>query len=142
MAYMSQEIKKTKEPLIQAILKRYGLKGNVSVRHHSTLVLTIKSGRIDFIGNYNDTGRAARSTRYFYEVLNGYIQVNPYYCHEHFTNEAARCLAEIRGVMNSGNHNNSRPEIDHFDVGWYIDINIGRWDKPYEYKPFIKEQTT
>jgi len=20
---------------------------------------------------------------------------------------------------------------DYFDVGWYISVNLGRWDKPY-----------
>jgi hypothetical protein len=22
---------------------------------------------------------------------------------------------------------------DYFDVGWYIDIKIGKWDKPYNF---------
>ena len=34
--------------------------------------------------------------------------------------------------MMVGNHNNSDISTDYFDVGWYIDINIGKWDKPYE----------
>jgi hypothetical protein len=125
MAYMSQENKKSKEPLIKAILKKYGVKGSVSVKHYSTLVVTIKSGRIDFIGDYNATGKGTRS------ALDGHIQVNPHWCHEHFTGEAKDCLKELRDVMDSGNHNNSEPQIDHFDVGWYVDINIGQWDKPY-----------
>lgn len=125
MAYMSQENKKSKEPLIKAILKKYGVKGSVSVKHLSTLVVTIKSGRIDFIGDYNTTGKGKRNT------LDGYIQVNPYWCHEMFTGAAKDCLKEILDVMNDGNHNRSDAMIDHFDVGWYCDINIGQWDKPY-----------
>jgi hypothetical protein len=34
--------------------------------------------------------------------------------------------------MNDGNHDNSDIQSDYFDVGWYISINVGRWDKPYE----------
>jgi hypothetical protein len=33
--------------------------------------------------------------------------------------------------MNAGNHNNSDVQSDYFDVGWYIDVNIGKWNKPY-----------
>jgi len=131
MAYMSQENKKSKEPLIKALLDKYGLKGSVGVKHYSTLVVNIRSGRIDFIGNYNATGKVKRNARDFREVTDGHIQVNPHWCHEHFTGEAGDFLKELRDVMNSGNHDRSNPMIDHFDVGWYIDINVGQWDKPY-----------
>jgi hypothetical protein len=33
--------------------------------------------------------------------------------------------------MNGGNHDNSDVQTDYFDVGWYVDVNIGSWDKPY-----------
>jgi hypothetical protein len=23
---------------------------------------------------------------------------------------------------------------DYFDVGWYIDINVGKWNKPYQFE--------
>jgi len=131
MAYMSQENKKSKEPLIKALLKKYGLKGSVSVRHYSTLVVNIKSGCIDFIGNYNETGKATRCGRDFREVTDGHIQVNTHWCQEHFTGVARDCLKELIEVMDTSNHDRSDPMVDHFDVGWYININIGQWDKPY-----------
>jgi len=34
--------------------------------------------------------------------------------------------------MNDGNWNRSDSSVDYFDVGWYIDINIGNWAKPYQ----------
>ena len=34
--------------------------------------------------------------------------------------------------MNDGNHDNSEIQYDYFDVGWYIDVNIGRWNQPYQ----------
>jgi len=34
--------------------------------------------------------------------------------------------------MMIGNHNNTDLMSDYFDVGWYISINVGKWDKPYE----------
>jgi hypothetical protein len=33
--------------------------------------------------------------------------------------------------MNDGNYDNSDIQSDYFSVGWYIDVNVGKWDKPY-----------
>ena len=44
MAYMSQERKSEIAPKVKSILKKFGIKGSLSVRHHSTLSLTLKSG--------------------------------------------------------------------------------------------------
>ena len=49
MAYVSQELKSKLSPTIKAICKKYKVKASVAVRHHSTLVLNVKSGKIDFI---------------------------------------------------------------------------------------------
>ena len=48
MAYVSQEMKSELAPVIKTILKKYGMKGSLAVRNHSTLVLNLKSGKIDF----------------------------------------------------------------------------------------------
>ena len=55
MAYMSQETKAKIAPVVKEILKKYKVKGSLAVRNHSTLVLNIKQGPIDFIGNFNKT---------------------------------------------------------------------------------------
>ena len=120
MAYMSQENKKSKAPAIKAILKKYGLKGSLRVQHYSTLILTIKSGKIDFVSNFQD--KTKREFNY---------QVNEYYIEETYTGVAAEALNELKAAMMEGNHNNSDIQTDYFDVGWYISIDIGKWDKPY-----------
>lgn len=132
MAYMSQERKKQLAPKIKEICTKYGIKATLAVRHHSTLVLNIKQGPIDFIGNSNEV--CARHPRYNdrqFTPSKGYIDVNPYWYHEHFDGKALAFLQEIMPVMNTGNHDNSDPMTDYFDVGWYVDVNIGSWDKPY-----------
>lgn len=126
MAYMSQERKAQIAPALKAICKKYGVKASVAVRHHSTLVLNIKSGAIDFIGNYNE--RTTNPTGH----AKTYIDVNPYWYHNHFSDTAKEFLSEVFSVMNNGNHDNSDIQTDYFDVGWYVDVNVGRWDKPYE----------
>jgi hypothetical protein len=33
--------------------------------------------------------------------------------------------------LNTGNHDNSDSQTDYFDVGWYVDVKVGKWNKPY-----------
>lgn len=135
MAYMSQENKKSKAPAIKAILKKYGIQGSIGVHHHSTLVLNIKSGDIDFIGNYNQVGTENENYAHNgrFQSADGSIQVNEFHYDKHFSGDAKNFLGEVIDAMMVGNHNNSDSQSDYFDIGWYISINIGQWDKPYIY---------
>jgi hypothetical protein len=133
MAYVSQDRKSEIAPKVKAILKKYAVKGSLSVRHHSTLVLTLKSGKIDFIANSN---RVCGSNHYqvsrgFTANTTGYDSVNPYWFQDHYDGKAKAFLAEILTAMNSGNHDNSNAQTDYFDVGWYVEVKIGKWDRPY-----------
>ena len=53
MAYISQETKKELAPGIKAVLKKYGVKGSIGIHNHSSLVVNIKEGSIDFIAEAN-----------------------------------------------------------------------------------------
>ena len=133
MAYMNQDRKAQIAPAVKAILKRYGVKGTLAVDGYSTLVLNIKSGTLDFIGDYNATIQNDRNMygRGFSPAQTN-IQVNPYHYRSHFGSKVIRkFLDEILEAMNKGNHDNSRSEIDYFDVGWYVRVNVGKWNKPY-----------
>ena len=138
MAYVSQELKAKLAPTIKAICKKYGVKASLAVRNHSTLVLNIKSGSIDFIENFIKTDGEGTSARRMSQDQIDYIRknqsldVNPYWYKEHFSGKALKFLEEIVPLMNTGNHDRSNAQVDYFDVGWYIDVNIGRWNKPYQ----------
>ena len=137
MAYMSQERKAQIAPRIKAICKRYGIKSSLAVRHHSTLVLNIRQGDIDFVENYISTDEDSHHGRKMSEDQKAYIRkncaldVNPYHYQSHFSGRALKFLTEVIDVMNTGNHDRSDSQTDYFDVGWYIDVNIGQWNKPY-----------
>ncbi len=137
MAYMSQDRKQSLAPAIKAVLKKYGVKGSLAVRNHSTLCLNIKSGPIDFIENYIKTDKEKAYANYMSDEQVAYLRknqsldVNVYWYKEHFSGKALSFLKELVPAMNNGNHDNSDIQTDYFDVGWYIDINIGRWNKPY-----------
>ena len=141
MAYMNQDKKKALAPQIKAVLAKYGVKASIAVRNHSSLVVNIKSGALDFIGaanKYNKQYSEQRGTHH-YEVKGDY-QVNPYWEVEHMQqvgeNKIANFFKELFAAMNGkgssiANHNNSDIQTDYFDVGWYIDVNVGDYDKPY-----------
>ena len=137
MAYFNQERKSQKAPVIKAILKKYGVKGSLAVRNHSTFVLNIKSGSIDFIENYIETdskvfhGKKMDQGQIDYLRKNKAVDVNPYWFQEHYSGKAKQFLTEVFTAMNKGNHDNSDIQTDYFDVGWYVDVNIGSWNKPY-----------
>lgn len=123
MAYVSQELKAKLSPMIKSICKNYGVKASLAVSNHSTLVLNIKSGSIDFFKSYN---------RDLNKPENGYIQVNPYWYNDHFDGAAKEFLSEVITAMNEGNFDKSDSQTDYFHVGWYVNVNIGKWNKPYQ----------
>ena len=125
MAYVSQELKAKLAPTIKAICKKYGVKASLAVRNHSTLVLNVKSGKIDFISDFGNTPEARTDAEKFG------IQVNPYHYESHFTGKAKAFLSEVIPAMNAGNWDESDAQVDYFNVGWYISVNIGKWNKKY-----------
>ena len=132
MAYFNQERKAQLAPAIKAILKKYKVKGSLAVRNHSSFVLNIKSGAIDFIGNYNNTVAAQPGGFRSGNPAVKSLDVNPYWYQEHFDGRALNFFKEIFAAMNVGNHDRSDIQSDYFDVGWYVDVNVGAWNQPYE----------
>ena len=138
MAYMNQDKKKALAHAVKAVLAKYNVKGTLGVNNYSTLVLNIKEGALDFIGaaNVDNKAYAERTGRPFYEVKDIY-QVNIYYAHESSNKKIGQFFKELIAAMNGKgstvqNHDNSDIITDYFDVGWYIDINVGQWNKPYK----------
>jgi len=117
MAYVSQADKKELAPAIKKVLSKYGMKGSISIRHHSTLVVTLQSGAIDF-GEYTHG--------------DGYIQVNVYHIERHYKGKAQKFLTELLAAMKGpGWFDKSDSMTDYFHVKHYCDINVGKWNKPY-----------
>lgn len=130
MAYISQQDKARIATKIRPLLDKYGVKGTLSLRNHSTLVLTVTKGPIDFIGNFN---ACAQQRQVDHTPAQGHIQVNTYWCHEHFTGPAREFLIEALTALKSADwYEDSDSQTDYFNTAYYITINIGRWDKPYQ----------
>lgn len=138
MAYISQDEKSKLAPTIKAILKKYGVKGTLSIRNHSSLVLTLKSGKIDFIENYiaTDTakhyGQPMSADQVAYIRKNGYLDVNTYWIGDHYSGKAKAFLTEMKAAMEGPDFfNEDDVQTDYFHRSHYVDINVGKWDKPY-----------
>jgi len=137
MAYFSQEKKAKIAPVVKSILKKYNIKATLAVRDHMTLVLNIRQGEIDFVENFIETdsqvahGGKMTPDRIAYLRKSKSLDVNPYWFQEHFSGRALEFLKEIFSAMNAGNHDRSDAQTDYFDVGHYVDVNIGRWNQPY-----------
>jgi hypothetical protein len=112
MAYVSKEDKAKLAPSIRAVLKKYNMKGTISVRHHSTLVVKVRQGAIDFGSNV--------------------IDVNTYWIHEHYKGKAKAFLTELLEAMKGPDFfDHSDLMTDYFHRSHYTDIRIGTWDKQY-----------
>lgn len=121
MAYVSQADKKRLAPAIKAVLKKYDMKGSIAVRNHRTLVVKLRSGRIDFAPYMH-----ARDT---------YIDVNVYWIDTHYNGVARDFLNELLDAMKGDKYfNDDDAMTDYFHRSHYIDINIGGgWNKPYTF---------
>ena len=137
MAYMDQSRKKVIAANLKPILAKYGVKGSLSVRNHSTIVLTIRKGELDPFTDYIplDNGKpfVLDNGKPFVPFERDHINVNPYHYERHFDGQTLEFLKEAFTVLNNGNHDRSDVMSDYFDVGWYVDVTFGKWDKPYRY---------
>lgn len=113
MAYMNQEKKSLIAKHLTPILKKYNVKGTLSVRHYSEIILKISSGDIDFGGNHPN--------------------VNTYWLDKFFDGIALEFLTEaVNALKSAGYYNNSDAMRDYFDIAYYVDIQIGTFNKPYK----------
>jgi uncharacterized protein (DUF486 family) len=138
MAHMNQERKACIATALKPILAKYGVKGSLSVRNHSTIVLTLKSGRIDFVENFiqTDSDKAcvrrmdAAQLKLLRERQN--LDVNPYWFQEHFSGQAKKFLTEAYKALKSADwYDESDAQTDYFNTAYYVDVNVGKWNTPY-----------
>jgi len=142
MAYVSKEDKAKLAPAIKAVLKKFKMKGTIAVKHHSALVVNIKEGELDILGAkkraaLKDT-RYDKTNEYDVQTLNhvlkqDYMTVNHYWIEDNYLCEkVVAFLRELKDAMLGPDYfDESDIMTDYFHCSHYIDINVGKWDKPY-----------
>lgn len=118
MAYVTTtQVKQSREALKIAFpdFKFMVRKGNGG---SSSINVSIMSGPIDF-GDPNG-GRT----------------VNPYHVGAHYEPHCVPFLEAVIKVIKYGSerqyYDNSDPMTDYFDTAFYLDVEMGRWQKPYQ----------
>jgi hypothetical protein len=143
MAHVSPEDKKKLTPAIKAVLKKYGIKGSISVRHRSSLVVKLTAGKLDIMGAYKQSAMDGdKHDRYCptevkrlnYRLTATYVDVNTYWMDEAFAaNETVvKFLQELKTAMQGVDYyDDSDSQVDYFNRSHYVDILVGQWNKPY-----------
>lgn len=129
MAYMNQEKKAKIAAALKVATAGTGLKYSLSVRNHMSIDLTIKSGPIDFIGDYNETTRNMSGYR---QITDPEMSINQYWYQEHFSPKVKSIVEKIVNAMKAADYfDDSDAQTDYFNTAYFMNINVGRWNKPY-----------
>ena len=133
MAYVSQTMKAKLAPTIKDICKKYGVKASIAVDNHSTLVVNIKSGKLDFIGNFNKmVEKRDPSGCQGLRKADTSLDVNHFWYQDHFDGKVKKFLDELIPAMKGPDFfDETDSQIDYFHCSHYLDINVGKWNKPY-----------
>jgi hypothetical protein len=131
MAFMSQA-KKAKIAAALKLVMPKGWKYSLAVRNHSSIVLTISAAPVDVVGEWFARVNAQRAERSDAPLpVRAYVQVNTHHIETQFEGERLDQMRAILAALNDGNWNRSDLQADLTDVGWYVDVHIGRYDRPF-----------
>lgn len=118
MAYMNQERKAERAPVIKAILKKYGQKGSLSVQNYSTLRLKVKDVAGMFAAEFAEANDYTKKYG---------LSVNVYWFEKHFAEnpKAVKMFKELTAAMYGADYfDESDIQTDYFHCSHYIDIDV------------------
>ena len=113
MAYMNKERKAERAPAIKKILKKYGMKGSLSVHNYSTLCLKIKDVRGLFESHKDEFSKKWG------------FSINEYTIQKNYSGEVQKMLSELVTAMYGKDYfEHSDMQTDYFNCSHYISINV------------------
>lgn len=122
MAYVDQAKKRRIAEELKKVMPK-GWKYSLGVHHHSKIVLVIRSAPVDLLRFIDDTDETQKRT---------YHQLNHYYPERCYSGETLTHIRAIIKALNHENYDKSDAMTDYFEVGHYVSVEIGRWDKPFK----------
>lgn len=132
MAYMNQEKKKVIASKLKPVLKKYGLKGTLSVRHNSCLILNISEGKPDILFDYILNSNASKESKNC-TLRDGYLALNPYRYYQSFSRDLVEMFDDIFAALKSADwYDKSDSMTDYFDTAYYMSVSVGKFGKPYK----------
>ena len=114
MPYITSEEIAAKRTAIKKAFPNW--KFSITRRHYSTIFVAVMAAPIQLT-----------------EKEDGYEQLNRFYLQNRFKGEALEAMTKINNIAASG----VRELVNDGDYGsvptFYVDLNIGQWDKPFVY---------
>lgn len=120
MAYITAEHTREIKKQLKSAFPAYKL--SVRNEHHISVSVHIEASDLEF----NDKT---------VEALKAYgnVQINSYHPDRIAGSDKTKeTIQKILEIVNKGNHDNSDSMSDYFDVGWYVHLELGHWNKPYQ----------
>ena len=125
MAYIStEEVKVIREELKKNFPSRLGWKLSIVRRDYLSLSISIIQAPFELRNDQK----------------NAYEQVNQYWLESRENKQSIPVLKKIFEIANKNNYDRSDVQSDYFDVGYYLNISIGHFGKPFTLRgnPTIK----
>lgn len=118
MAYMNKAAAKVIRDELKATFKN--TKFSIRIDNHTALRVAIMSAPDAFVFDANGKPKAhADINQYHLDSMN-YKHVD--------------VLKKMVAIINKKNWDKSDIQTDYFDVGFYLTLSQGKWDKPFEIK--------
>jgi len=114
MAYMNQEKKAKIATELKKVVPK-GWKYSLAVRDRRSIEMTISAAPIDLLEAVGQT----RASSYCFAIKTKIAEVT-------------EAFEKIFNALNTDNYDRSDIMTDYFDVGHYVQLNIGKWDKPFK----------
>ncbi len=111
MAYITtNQVKEIRKKINENFSTKDGWKFSIRNENSMAVRIVVKSAPVNYLAKYR----------------NGYSVIPK--------NQDCVNLQRIWNIANAGNWDNSDSMTDYFDVGWYVNLYIGNWEQPFEFK--------
>lgn len=132
MAYVDQA-KKQKIAAALKLVVPTGWKYSLAVSNHLSICMTIRSAPDDLLGMVERVRieRARQRGEREHNPVGTYVQLNHIHPDSFADGEMLGTFRKIVEALNTDNHDNSDIQSDYFDVGHYVDLQLGRWNRPF-----------
>ena len=139
MAYISTEqVKEIRDSLKREFPAKDGWKFSVRREHASSVTVAVLAGPIEFclytLPDFVDWQGPAHMHPERRLTRQTYAQVNQYHYKERWDAESEDVFDRMLAIIKKDWWDESDSMTDYFNTAFYFHLNIGKWDKPYEYR--------
>ena len=130
MAYVTKELKARVAKELKTIMPK-GTKYSISGTGTGTLRLNIWAAGVDLLEGVRNYNRKRAEAGWNVSEKLDHVRLRYDIAKIDFGTEWDAVMCKALDILYEGNHDRSDAQVDYFDVGWYVDINIGTWDRHF-----------